>query len=72
MILMSFSFLIFNRLAISIDERALTAFNIVGRFEQAMFMPIYAISSAIVTLIGQNAGRGLLDRVNGIWKIFSR
>jgi len=63
MIIMSLSFFIFNRIVISIDELALTAFALCGRFEQIMLMPGFAIGAAIVTSVGQNAGRNRFDRV---------
>ena len=63
MIIMSLSFFIFNRIVISIDELALTAFALCGRFEQVMIMPGFAIGAAIVTIVGQNAGRGNFLRV---------
>lgn len=63
MIIMSMSFFIFNRIVIDIDELALTAFSLCGRFEQVMMMPAFAIAAAIVTIVGQNSGRGNFDRV---------
>ncbi len=67
-ILMAVSFLIFNRVVVGIDPLALTAFSLTGRFDQAVLIPIFAIGAAIITLIGQNAGRGNFDRVREIWK----
>ncbi|MBN1646712.1 MAG: MATE family efflux transporter [Spirochaetales bacterium] len=67
MILMAFSFLVYNRVVIFIDPNAMTAMTLTGRIEQAVLMPIFAVSSALVTLVGQNAGRGLLDRVKEFW-----
>jgi len=68
MILMSFTFLIYNRVIISIDELALTAFALYGRFEQLLFIPVFAIGSALVTIVGQNSGRGNLERCEESWK----
>ncbi|MEM5947167.1 MATE family efflux transporter [Spirochaetia bacterium 38H-sp] len=65
--IMSLSFLIFNTVVISIDERALTAFALCGRIDQAVLMPIFAIASAIVTIVGQNYGRKRFDRVKKAW-----
>ncbi len=66
-ILMAVSFLIFNRVVVSIDPLALTAFSLCGRFDQAVMIPIFAIGAAVVTMIGQNAGRGNFERVRSIW-----
>lgn len=68
MIIMSMSFFIFNRIVISIDELALTAFALCGRFEQIMLMPAFAIGAAIVTIVGQNSGRGNFERVRNTMK----
>ena len=68
MILMSLSFVIFNRIVIEIDTLALTAFALCGRFEQIMLMPAMAIGAAIVTIVGQNSGRGNFLRVKETMK----
>jgi MATE family, multidrug efflux pump len=62
MVLMAVSFFFFNHLVISVDPLALTAFSLFGRFEQLVLMPAFALSAAVVTIVGQNAGRGLYDR----------
>ncbi len=67
MILMALSFFFFNRVVMSIDPLALTAFALCGRLDQAVLMPIFAIGAALVTMIGQNAGRGNFERVREIW-----
>jgi putative MATE family efflux protein len=67
MILMAVSFLLFNRIVVSIDPLALTAFALCGRLDQAVLLPIFAIGAALVTMIGQNAGRGNVERVREIW-----
>lgn len=63
LIIMSLSFFIFNRIVIEIDELALTAFALCGRFEQIMLMPAFALGAAVVTIVGQNSGRGNFDRI---------
>ena len=67
MILMALSFFFFNRVVVAIDPLALTAFALCGRLDQAVLMPIFAIGAALVTMIGQNAGRGNFERVREIW-----
>ena len=67
MILMALSFFFFNRVVMAIDPLALTAFALCGRLDQAVLMPIFAIGAALVTMIGQNAGRGNYERVREIW-----
>lgn len=67
-IIMSMTFLIYNRIIISIDELALTAFSLYGRFEQLLFIPVFAINASLITIIGQNAGRGNYQRGELAWK----
>jgi putative MATE family efflux protein len=66
---MSISFLFFNRLVMSIDPLALTAFSICGRFDYIMIVPILAIGSTMLTMIGQNFGRKNYSRMLDIWKV---
>ncbi len=69
MMLMALSFIFFNHLVVSIDPLALTAFSLFGRFEQLVLMPAFALSAAVVTLVGQNTARGLYDRA---WETMKR
>ena len=64
---MSVSFLIFNRVVIGIDPLALTAFSLCGRFDQIVIMPVFALGAALLTMVGQNWGRGNFERVRKIW-----
>jgi len=68
MILMAVSFMFFNRLVVSIDPLALTAFSLFGRFEQIVLMPAFALGAAVITIVGQNAGRGNFDRCGRVMK----
>ena len=71
-IFMALTFLIYNRIIISIDELALTAFSLYGRFEQLLFIPVFAINSSLITIIGQNAGRGNYERGERAWRTAMR
>jgi Na+-driven multidrug efflux pump len=53
----------------SIDPLALTAFSICGRFDYILIVPILAIGSTLLTMIGQNYGRRHYTRVLKIWKV---
>ncbi|RKX94468.1 MAG: MATE family efflux transporter [Spirochaetes bacterium] len=66
MIFIGISFLIFNRIVISIDPLALTAFSLCGRFDQIVLIPLFALGAALITLVGQNAGRGNYERIKQI------
>ncbi len=63
MILVAFGFVFINRLVVRIDELGLTAGALYGRVEQMLMMPTWALSGAVVTIVGQNGSRGLYDRV---------
>ncbi len=67
MMLMSVSFLFLNRIVMDIDPLALTAFSLCGRFDQAVLMPSFALGSALMTIMGQNGGRGLYQRCLKSW-----
>ena len=68
MIMMAISFLFFNRLVVGIDPLALTAFSLFGRFEHLVLMPGFAFGAAVITMVGQNGGRGNFDRISIIMK----
>lgn len=67
MMLLSLSFLFLNTVVIGIDEHALTAFSLCGRLDQAVLMPSFALGAAMITIMGQNGGRGLYTRVKETW-----
>ena len=66
-ILLSIYIVFFNRLILSVSEYAFTAFTLYGRMEGLVYMPLFGISAALVTMVGQNGGRGLFSRVRLIW-----
>ncbi|MCK5740422.1 MATE family efflux transporter [bacterium] len=67
-VFMSVNVVILNRIIISVDETAITSFSLVGRFDQLILIPIFALSSAVISIAGQNAGRGNIKRVREVWK----
>lgn len=67
-ILLSMSFLIFNRIAMSVDPLSMTALSLTGRMDNAVMMPLFALGAALVTVVGQNSARGLWDRAREAWK----
>ncbi|MBU1078683.1 MAG: MATE family efflux transporter, partial [Spirochaetes bacterium] len=67
MIIMSLSFMFINRIVIHIDKLAMTAYSLAARIDQIIFIPIFAIGSAVLTMVGQNSARGLYDRTKEIW-----
>jgi putative MATE family efflux protein len=67
-IAMGISVLVFNRIVVSVDRLALTAFALCTRFDQVLIIPVMAIGSSLITVIGQNYGRGNIHRVRDIWR----
>ncbi|PIE04246.1 MAG: MATE family efflux transporter, partial [Spirochaetales bacterium] len=67
-ILMSLTFLVMNRIYLSIDPLSMTAASLVGRLEQIVMIPIFALSASLLTVIGQNVGRGFLHRARTAWR----
>lgn len=65
---MAVAIMMFNRILLSVDKNAMTAFTLVGRFDQAVLMPVFALSSAMITVVGQNVGRGNIQRIRIAWK----
>jgi putative MATE family efflux protein len=63
----SVGYFMFNRILIGIDPRAVAAFVVCVRFEQILLMPILAIGTAVITMVGQSSGAGRYDRVYAIW-----
>lgn len=67
-LIMSFAFIIMNWIASGIDEQIVTSSSLVGRVEQVVYLPVFAIAAACITVAGQNKGRGELERVEKSWK----
>ncbi len=65
--IMSGAFIIMNSIATYIDPMIVTSSSLVGRIEQLVYMPVFAIAAATITVVGQNKGRNNLDRVEKTW-----
>jgi Na+-driven multidrug efflux pump len=66
--LLAVSFLVVNRVLIDIDPRSVTAAALCGRLDQIVLMPIFALSASLMTIVGQNIGRGRRDRARNAWR----
>jgi putative MATE family efflux protein len=66
-LIMAVAIVILNRVLISVDATAMTAYAICGRVDSMLFTPIFAMSSALVTAIGQNFGKKNYKRVALLW-----
>lgn len=68
-LIMSAAFIAMNMIATHIDPMIVTSSSLVGRIEQLVYMPIFAIAAATITIVGQNIGRNNLERVEKTWKM---
>lgn len=60
---MAVSMILLNRVIMFVDPLGVSSFTIVGRFEHAALMPSFACGAAVITIVGQNAGRRNIARV---------
>jgi Na+-driven multidrug efflux pump len=65
---LSVGYFFFNRILLSIDPQAVAAFAVYTRFEQIILMPILAIGTAVITMVGQSFGAGRLLRIIEVWR----
>ena len=64
---MSVAFLLLNNLVSSINEAAMNAWTLVGRTDQMLLIPGFALSGATITMVGQNFGRKNFKRLKKIF-----
>jgi putative MATE family efflux protein len=66
--LMSVSLFIFNTIIAVFGSIGLATYGIGFRVESVIFLPILAISTAVLTMVGQNVGAGKFDRAeHTVW-----
>jgi putative MATE family efflux protein len=66
MIIMSFGQLVFNRILIHFSTDAVAAYQISGRIDMVIFLPILSISYTLTTLVGMFFGSARMDKVKHI------
>lgn len=66
--MLAITFVVINRVLINIDPRSVTAATLCGRIDQIIIMPLLALSTAQLTIVGQNIGRGNLLRARSAWR----
>ncbi len=66
MVIMSFGQLVFNRILAHFSDDAVAAFQIGGRIEMVIFLPILSISYALTTLVGMFFGAQELDKLKQV------
>ena len=68
MLIMSFGGTVFNRILISFSSSAVAAYQIAGRVEMLIFLPIMSIATGLVTIVGMFVGAKDIDKVKYIIK----
>ena len=67
--IMAVSVMLINRIIISLDPYAMTAMQLWQKVDHILFAPILALSAALVTVVGQNAGRGNILRIRTVFRV---
>jgi putative MATE family efflux protein len=68
MIIMAFGQLVFNLILVRFSTDAVAAYQVGGRMEMVIFLPIMAIASALTTLVGMFFGAKEIEKVKFIAK----
>jgi putative MATE family efflux protein len=65
---LAISFMVFNKIVSAIDQTVMNAWTLVGRMDQIVLIPSFAVSGATLTMIAQNYGRKNFIRVGKIYR----
>jgi putative MATE family efflux protein len=65
---MSVSFMVLNKIVGGIGQAEMNGWALVGRMDQIVLIPSFALSGATIAMISQNYGRGNIDRVKKIYR----
>ena len=68
MIIMALGQGVFNKILIYYSPQAVAAYQVAGRLDMLIFLPIFAIAGALTTLVGMFYGAQEIDRLNQIVK----
>ena len=66
MVVMALGQLVFNRLLIKFSTSAVAAYQIGGRIDMLVFLPIFGIASALTTIIGMFYGANEINKIKYI------
>lgn len=61
------SFMVFNKIVSALDQTVMNAWTLVGRMDQIVMIPAFAVSGSALTMIAQNFGRGNFERIKRIY-----
>jgi putative MATE family efflux protein len=62
------SFMVFNKIVSALDQTVMNAWTLVGRMDQIVLIPSFAVAGASLTMVAQNFGRGNFARVGKIYR----
>jgi putative MATE family efflux protein len=65
---LAISFMVFNKIVSALDQTVMNAWTLVGRMDQIVLIPSFAVSGAALTMIAQNFGRKNFTRVGKIYR----
>ena len=68
MIVMAIGQLIFNRMLATFSTDAVAAYQVGGRIDMVVFLPIFGIASALTTMVGMYFGANEIDKIRYITK----
>ena len=66
MVVMAIGQLVFNRLLVNYSTNAVAAYQIGGRIDMLVFLPIFGIASALTTMVGMFYGANRIDLISKI------
>jgi putative MATE family efflux protein len=65
---LAISFMVLNKVVSAIDQTSMNAWTLVGRMDQIVLIPSFAVAGAALTMIAQNYGRKNFYRVGKIYR----
>ena len=66
MVVMAIGQLVFNRLLVNYSTNAVAAYQIGGRIDMLVFLPIFGIASALTTMVGMFYGANEINKIKSI------
>ena len=67
MIIMALGQGVFNKILINYSPNAVAAYQVGGRIDMVVFLPIFGISSALTTIVGMFFGANEIDKIKYIY-----
>lgn len=68
-IIISVGVIVYNFFIVRIDVNAMAAFTLTGRIDFFILTPMFAIAASLLTIVGQNWGRGNIERTLKAYRV---